>query len=110
MSGAMELRVVEGGRLEGSLSSSKASGPLDGEAVMGHVFKGATKKEDLCVRLVLQPTTDAFRGWYFQKEDQSLGCLWDAALKSETRRPPAAPFCGTWDVKVTGAGNKKYIT
>eukprot|EP00242_Pyramimonas_sp_CCMP2087_P018225 CAMPEP_0198228416 /NCGR_PEP_ID=MMETSP1445-20131203/113055_1 /TAXON_ID=36898 /ORGANISM="Pyramimonas sp., Strain CCMP2087" /LENGTH=66 /DNA_ID=CAMNT_0043908757 /DNA_START=33 /DNA_END=230 /DNA_ORIENTATION=- len=64
---------------------------------MGTVFKGSTKKEDLCVRLVLQSSMKAFRGWYFQKADTSLGCVWDAKLDPSTA--VSDPFCGQWEVK-----------
>jgi hypothetical protein len=63
---------------------------------MGSVFKGATRKEDLCVKLLLGEHQNSFRGWYYQKADPAAGGVWDGKLAPGV--PLVSPFVGLWQV------------
>lgn len=92
--GAMEL-WTEGEGLGGALSG-KRSGDVTGRAYMGSVFKGATRKEDLCVKLLLDEQQSSFRGWYYQKAEPAAGGVWDGKLAPDV--PLVRPFVGLWQV------------
>eukprot|EP00854_Cymbomonas_tetramitiformis_P009017 gene9017-10684_t len=93
-SGMLELSVGEGYRLQGFLQAKQA-GALAGEARLAPVLRGGTRKEDLQMKLLQGERGDTFRGWYWAKEDTSMGCLWDASCGG----PTTLPFVAEWDVK-----------
>ena len=60
------------------------------------LFKG--KVSSTCSRGWWERGCIFCRGWYFQKAEASVGCLWDGTLKQDPT--VAVPFQGEWDVKV----------
>lgn len=70
----------DGTRLEGSLSGKRSGAVTAGQAHVGLVYKGATRKEDLCVKLMLRPDRRSFRWGGGARRSWSAGGAVDANL------------------------------